>query len=63
MIYNRFMDKLYTFKETMEILRLSRVSIYRLINKGDIKPIKLSGKVLFLEEDIQALIDRLKKKR
>jgi predicted DNA-binding transcriptional regulator AlpA len=47
----------------MEILRLSRVSIYRLINKGDIKPIKLSGKVLFLEEDIQALIDRLKKKR
>jgi excisionase family DNA binding protein len=57
------MDKLYTLKELGNLLKVSRATTYRLIDKGYIKPIKLAGKVLFLESEIDALIERLKQER
>ena len=57
------MDKLYTLKELTGILKVSRATVYRLIEQGYIKPIKLGGKVLFVENEIEALIEKLKRER
>lgn len=55
------MEKLYTFKEVTEILRISRATLYRHIENKIIKPIKLGGKVLFAESELNNLIKKLKK--
>ncbi len=57
------MDKLYTLKELTTILKVSRPTVYRLIEHGYIKPIKLGGKVLFVENEIEELIEKLKRER
>jgi excisionase family DNA binding protein len=57
------MDKLYTLKELTTIIKVSRATVYRLIAQGYIKPIKLGGKVLFVEKEIEELIEKLKKER
>lgn len=56
------MEKLYTLKEAAEILRISRATLYRHIENGIIKPIKLGGKVLFTESGLNDLIKKLKKR-
>jgi excisionase family DNA binding protein len=56
-------EKLYTLNEVLEILRVSRATLYRHIDSGLIKPVKLGRRVLFPESEIDRLIKRLKKER
>lgn len=56
-------EKLYTVKEVMESLRISRATLYRHIDSGLLKPLKLGGKVLFPESELTRLLTRLKKER
>lgn len=44
--------------ETIDLLRSSRTSVYRLIEKGDLKPVKIGGRTLFRRADLDALIER-----
>ncbi len=54
------MEKLYTVKEATEILKISRATLYRHIKNGLLKPIKLGGKTLFLESELNNFIEKLK---
>lgn len=56
-------EKLYTVKEVMDMLRISRATLYRHIDNRLLKPLKLGGKVLFTESELNNLLKRLKKKR
>lgn len=53
-------EKLYTIKEVLEMLRISRTTLYRHIDNGLIKPLKLGGKVLFAESELDRLLQRAK---
>ena len=55
------MDKLYTIKEVMEVLKISKANLYRLISNGDIQPLKLGGRTLFAESELDRFIENLKK--
>ncbi|QOG06399.1 helix-turn-helix domain-containing protein [Aureimonas sp. OT7] len=44
--------------ETATYLRSSRTSLYRMIRRGDVKPIKLGGRTLFRRTDLDALIEQ-----
>lgn len=55
------MDKLYTLKETLEILKVSRMTLYRIMDAGGLKPLKIGGKLKFTEKSIQKFIDSFKK--
>ncbi len=57
------MDKLYSVKEATEILKISRTTLYRLIWKGLLKPVKIGNKTLFAGEDLDTLIENLKNER
>ena len=54
------MDKLYTVKEATEILKVSRTTLYRLMWKGRLKPVKIGNKTLFAGETLNNLIEELK---
>jgi excisionase family DNA binding protein len=54
------MEKLYTINEASALLRISRSKLYVLMNQGDIRPIKIGGKVLFPDSVLSAYIERLK---
>ncbi len=56
-------ERLFSIKKTMEVLSISRTSLYRLIDSGSLKPLKIGGKVLFAESELDAFIKRLKKER
>jgi excisionase family DNA binding protein len=55
------MDKLYTIKETLGILKISKANLYRLITRGHISPVKLVGRTLFTESELDRFIEKLKK--
>lgn len=55
------MDKLYTIKETSDVLRISRANLYRLITDGKLKPLKLGKRTLFEESELNRFIEDLKK--
>lgn len=59
---HRVVEKLYTVSEVLNMLRISRATLYRHIDSGLIKPLKLGGKVLFTESEISGLIERLQRK-
>ncbi len=48
--------KLLTVKEACERLRISRATLYNLVKKGKIAFVKIGGKSLIREEDIDRLI-------
>jgi len=54
------MEKLYTIKETAELLRISRATLFRLMAEGKIIPLKLGKRSLFTEEEIVRFIKSLK---
>ncbi len=54
-------EKLYTVTEVLGILRISRATLYRHIESGLLKPLKLGGKVLFSESELDRLIKKLKR--
>jgi excisionase family DNA binding protein len=53
------MDKLYNIKETVEILKISKANLYRLMADGRIKHVKLGGRTLFKESELERFIDSL----
>jgi len=55
------MEKLITVIEAMGILRISRPTLYRLINEGELKPVKIGKRTLFEEKELQRFIKTLKK--
>jgi excisionase family DNA binding protein len=54
------MEKLYRVSEAAEILRISRPSIYRLWRNGKVKPIKVGGRTVFPESELERFIEDLK---
>lgn len=55
----RHMEKLYTVTEAMELLRISRPTLYRFIKAGQVVPIKMGRKTLFTESELTRFIDSL----
>lgn len=58
--YMNRMEKIYTITETYKLLRISRAKLYQLIDKGDLKPIKLGGRTLFVESELTRFVESLK---
>ena len=54
------MDKPYTVNETKDLLKISRAKLYRIIREGRITPVKLDGRTLFLESEINRFLETLK---
>ena len=52
-------DNLLTIQQVMERLRLGRSTIYRLIDAGKLRPVKIGKALRFREQDIQAFIASL----
>ena len=55
---NTSFDSLLTLKEAMEYLKLSRSTLYKLMEKGEIKGIKIGKVWRFRKEDIESFITR-----
>ena len=55
---NTSFDSLLTLKEAMEYLKLSRSTLYKLMEKGEIKGIKIVKVWRFRKEDIESFITR-----
>jgi len=58
----RHMEKLYTVIETMELLRISRPTLYRFIKSGQLVPLKMGKKTLFTESELTRFLEDLKGK-
>jgi excisionase family DNA binding protein len=58
----RHMEKLYTVIETMELLRISRPTLYRFIKSGQLVPLKMGKKTLFTESELDRFLEDLKSK-
>lgn len=48
-----------TVKETCELLRVSKANLYNIINRGDLRTIKLGGKRLIARKEIDRLVAEL----
>ena len=55
MIYNKYMEKLYTLPEVATLLRVSRKTIYRYIESGKIKATKI-GQWRIKQSDLDKLL-------
>jgi excisionase family DNA binding protein len=53
-------NSLLTLKDVMARLRLSRATIYRLIEQGELHPFKIGNALRFEEQDLDAFIMRMK---
>jgi len=53
------MDKIYTVNETLSILKISRPTLYELIKKGTLRPVKLGKRTLFKESELERFINDL----
>jgi len=53
-------DELLTLKDVMTRLKLSRATIYRLIEQGELRPFKIGHSLRFEESDLAAFIARKK---
>jgi excisionase family DNA binding protein len=54
------MEKLYTIKETADLLRISKATLFRLMAECKITPLKLGKRSLFTEEELTRFIETLK---
>jgi excisionase family DNA binding protein len=54
------MEKLYTIKETADLLRISKATLFRLMAEGKITPLKLGKRSLFTEEELTRFIETFK---
>ena len=57
------MENLYTVRETIEYLRISRPNLYRLIKRGELRPINIGKRTLFPESELDRFVNHLKKRR
>lgn len=51
--------KMYSIKDTMEILHISRSKVYSLINSGKLHAQKLGSRVLIRRQNLKDFIDNL----
>lgn len=58
----RYMEKLHTVNETLELLRISRPTLYRFIKSGQLVPLKMGKKTLFTESELTRFLEDLKRK-
>ncbi len=54
------LKNLLTLKDVMTRLQLSRATIYRLIEQGELHPFKIGHSLRFEEQDLTTLIARMK---
>lgn len=47
-----------TVKETCNLLRICRTTLWSLRKKGDLKGFNVGGKVLFTDEEVKAYIEK-----
>lgn len=52
-------DNLLTIQQVMDRLKLGRSTVYRLIDAGKLRPVKIGKALRFREQDIQAFISSL----
>lgn len=57
---NTMKKRLLTVKEACEYLRITRATLYQLIKKGKIQPIKIGRKTLIDQDDLDRLIEESK---
>lgn len=57
------LEELYTVKQASEYLKISRATLYKLIESGKLKPLKLGGRTIFNEDTLRDFVERLKKER
>ena len=57
--YNLNMDRLISVMEAMKILSISRTSLYALVKEGKIASVKLGGRTLFKESELNRFIESL----
>lgn len=51
--------KLYTMNEVRDILRVSRSTLYRMKDSGELKPVSVGGAIRYLVTDVDAYIESL----
>lgn len=51
---------LLTVRDVMNRLKVARSSVYRLVDRGELHPIKMGRSVRFDEQDVEAYIERCK---
>lgn len=56
------LDMLLTAEEIADRFKLAKSTIYKLTNEGIIPAIKIGKSVRYVEKDVQATVDKLKKK-
>jgi excisionase family DNA binding protein len=54
------LENIYTVKEVLKHLKISRPNLYSLIKLGKIKPFKQGKRTMFAEEELQRYINVLK---
>ncbi len=52
------MEKLYSVKEAVEVLKLSAPTLWRNVKAGELQVIRVGSRVLFSEADLQAFVER-----
>jgi excisionase family DNA binding protein len=50
----------YGITETVELLSIGRSSLYALIRRGELEPVKVGKKTLFLAPDLTRFLNRLR---
>ncbi|MBI4746290.1 MAG: helix-turn-helix domain-containing protein [Deltaproteobacteria bacterium] len=53
---------LLTVKEVTTYLRIGTSTFYRIMKRGEIKPVKIGGRTLFDPEDVKKFVDCRKMK-
>lgn len=53
--------RLLTVSQACTYLSISRMSLYRMIERKEIAPVKIGGRTLFDKKDLDELIERAKK--
>jgi excisionase family DNA binding protein len=57
------MEKLYTIKEVCEMMKISRATLYRIIQKHNLLPVKIGGNVRFKESELNRFLSSLNGKK
>ena len=50
----------YSVNQTLNILSIGRTSLYALVKRGDLTPLKIGKKTLFTAENISELLNKLR---
>jgi excisionase family DNA binding protein len=53
----------YSVSETMQILSIGRTTLYQVVKRGYLRPVKLGRKTLFPATDLARLLDLMKEGR